>query len=202
VVLGCEGIVSKRLGSPYRAGRTDNGIKGQESGGAGRAALTCCVISRAREAEPSAGGNLAPAAERDAAFCYFGLSAVVMAAPAPAGSSTTSYRTGSRDRPIDRLVIWAVSHSFCVSLRARGGGPSASGFDPGGAELWGQALMVERNADVPPDRQMLFRIGVKLGDVLIDGEDILGDDVNIAARLEGVAEPGGVCISDDGGRAQ
>jgi hypothetical protein len=57
--------------------------------------------------------------------------------------------------------------------------------------------MVERNADVPPDRQMLFRIGVNLGDVLIDGEDILGDGVNIAARLEGLAEPGGICVSDD-----
>jgi adenylate cyclase len=44
---------------------------------------------------------------------------------------------------------------------------------------------------------MLFRIGVNLGDVLIDGEDILGDGVNIAARLEGIAEPGGICISDD-----
>jgi adenylate cyclase len=60
-----------------------------------------------------------------------------------------------------------------------------------------QALMAGRNADVPPDRQMLFRIGVNLGDVLIDGEDILGDGVNIAARLEGIAEPGGICISDD-----
>ena len=44
---------------------------------------------------------------------------------------------------------------------------------------------------------MLFRIGVNLGDVLIEGEDILGDGVNIAARLEGIAEPGGICISDD-----
>jgi adenylate cyclase len=60
-----------------------------------------------------------------------------------------------------------------------------------------QALMAERNADVPPDRRMLFRIGVNLGDVLIDGEDILGDGVNIAARLEAIAEPGGICISDD-----
>jgi adenylate cyclase len=44
---------------------------------------------------------------------------------------------------------------------------------------------------------MLFRIGVNLGDVLIEGEDILGDGVNIAARLEGIADPGGICISDD-----
>jgi adenylate cyclase len=57
--------------------------------------------------------------------------------------------------------------------------------------------MAERNADLPQDRQMLFRIGVNLGDVLIEGEDILGDGVNIAARLEGIADPGGICISDD-----
>jgi len=50
---------------------------------------------------------------------------------------------------------------------------------------------------VPSDRQMLFRIGINLGDVLIDGEDILGDGVNIAARLESIAEPGGICLSDD-----
>ena len=60
-----------------------------------------------------------------------------------------------------------------------------------------QQLMVERNAELPQDRQMLFRIGVNLGDVIIEGEDILGDGVNIAARLEGIAEPGGICISDD-----
>src|SRR5260221_9824753 len=60
-----------------------------------------------------------------------------------------------------------------------------------------QNLMRERNRDVPEERRMLFRIGVNLGDVLIDGDDILGDGVNIAARLEGLAEPGGICVSDD-----
>jgi TolB-like protein len=59
-----------------------------------------------------------------------------------------------------------------------------------------QKLMAERNADVPQDRQMQFRIGINLGDVLIEGDDILGDGVNIAARLEGLAEPGGICLSD------
>src|ERR1700751_3183152 len=58
-----------------------------------------------------------------------------------------------------------------------------------------QAVMAERNQGVPEDRRMLFRIGVNLGDILIEGEDILGDGVNIAARLEGIAEPGGICIS-------
>src|SRR5215475_5716448 len=60
-----------------------------------------------------------------------------------------------------------------------------------------QKLMRERNRDVPEERRMLFRIGINLGDVLIDGDDILGNGVNIAARLEGVAEPGGICVSDD-----
>src|SRR5208282_1484400 len=58
-----------------------------------------------------------------------------------------------------------------------------------------QKQMVERNAGVPEAKRILYRIGVNLGDVLIDGEDILGDGVNIAARLEGVAEPGGICLS-------
>ena len=58
-----------------------------------------------------------------------------------------------------------------------------------------QQQMVERNAGVPEARRILYRIGVNLGDVLIDGEDILGDGVNIAARLEAICEPGGVCIS-------
>src|SRR5215472_4909094 len=58
-----------------------------------------------------------------------------------------------------------------------------------------QAVMAERNEGVPADRRMLFRIGINLGDILIEGDDILGDGVNVAARLEGLAEPGGICIS-------
>src|SRR5271168_5033534 len=58
-----------------------------------------------------------------------------------------------------------------------------------------QAVMAERNEGVPQDRRMLFRVGINLGDVLVEGDDILGDGVNIAARLEGIAEPGGICIS-------
>jgi TolB-like protein len=60
-----------------------------------------------------------------------------------------------------------------------------------------QNLMVERNAGIDADRRMDLRIGIHLGDVLIDGDDIIGDGVNIAARLEGIAEPGGICISED-----
>jgi len=58
-----------------------------------------------------------------------------------------------------------------------------------------QAVMTQRNEGIPQDRRMLFRIGINLGDILIEGDDILGDGVNVAARLEGIAEPGGICIS-------
>ena len=58
-----------------------------------------------------------------------------------------------------------------------------------------QKQMAERNAETAGSNDIVYRIGVHLGDVLVDGDDVLGDGVNIAARLEGVAEPGGVCIS-------
>src|SRR5262244_606870 len=56
-----------------------------------------------------------------------------------------------------------------------------------------QAVMAERNKGVPEDWRMLFRIGINLGDILIEGDDILGDGVNIAARIENECDPGGVC---------
>jgi class 3 adenylate cyclase/pimeloyl-ACP methyl ester carboxylesterase len=58
-----------------------------------------------------------------------------------------------------------------------------------------QRSMVRRNASIPPAKQIVFRIGINLGDIIIDGDDIFGDGVNIAARLETLCEPGGVCIS-------
>ncbi len=58
-----------------------------------------------------------------------------------------------------------------------------------------QRAMVDRNAGIAEDKRITFRIGVNLGDVIIDGDDIYGDGVNIAARLEALAEPGGICIS-------
>ena len=58
-----------------------------------------------------------------------------------------------------------------------------------------QRLMVERNAGTPETRRILYRIGVNLGDVLIEGDDIVGDGVNIAARLESICEPGCVLLS-------
>jgi class 3 adenylate cyclase len=58
-----------------------------------------------------------------------------------------------------------------------------------------QEGMAARNAEVADDKRIIFRIGVNLGDVVIEGDDILGDGVNIAARIEALAEPGGVAIS-------
>ena len=58
-----------------------------------------------------------------------------------------------------------------------------------------QRTMALRNAAVPRERQIEFRIGINLGDVIVEGDDIYGDGVNVAARLEGLAKPGGICIS-------
>jgi hypothetical protein len=58
-----------------------------------------------------------------------------------------------------------------------------------------QRGMIGRNQPMPEDRRVVFRIGINVGDVLIDGDDIIGDGVNVAARLEALCEPGGICIS-------
>jgi len=58
-----------------------------------------------------------------------------------------------------------------------------------------QTIMAKRNEEVPEHRRMLFRIGINLGDVIHDENRIYGDGINVAARLEGIAEPGGICIS-------
>ena len=61
-----------------------------------------------------------------------------------------------------------------------------------------QTGMVERNAGLPPERRIEFRIGIHLGDVVEESDgDLMGDGVNIAARLEGIAEPGAICLSED-----
>ncbi len=59
-----------------------------------------------------------------------------------------------------------------------------------------QTALKAENANLPPERRMEFRIGVNLGDVMVEGEQIYGDGVNVAARLEGLGDPGGICISD------
>src|SRR5262245_1069924 len=61
------------------------------------------------------------------------------------------------------------------------------------AEL--QRAMIDRDAGIPEERRIRFRIGINLGDVIVEDGDIFGDGVNVAARLEALAEPGGICIS-------
>src|SRR6266567_68306 len=58
-----------------------------------------------------------------------------------------------------------------------------------------QRGMAERNADIPIERRIELRMGINLGDIIIDADDIYGDGVNVAARLEALAKPGGICIS-------
>src|SRR5215469_2544172 len=60
-----------------------------------------------------------------------------------------------------------------------------------------QQQMTAKDANQPQDKRIAFRVGIHLGDVVVEGDDLLGDGVNVAARLESVAEPGGVCISED-----
>jgi TolB-like protein/class 3 adenylate cyclase len=60
-----------------------------------------------------------------------------------------------------------------------------------------QTGLAKKNAKVPDEMQMEWRVGINVGDVIVDGDDIYGDGINIASRLEGLAEPGGICISRD-----
>ena len=76
----------------------------------------------------------------------------------------------------------------------------ASAVDAARCAVEVQRGMAGQNADLAQDIRIEFRIGIHVGDIIIDDNDIFGDGVNIAARLEGIAEPGGVCISDDAQR--
>jgi TolB-like protein/class 3 adenylate cyclase len=76
----------------------------------------------------------------------------------------------------------------------------ASAVDAARCAVEVQRGMGAQNTSVPQDRRLEFRIGIHVGDIMLDDNDIFGDGVNIAARLEGIAEPGGVCISDDAQR--
>jgi class 3 adenylate cyclase/pimeloyl-ACP methyl ester carboxylesterase len=71
----------------------------------------------------------------------------------------------------------------------------ASIVDAVGCAVSIQRGMIGRNEGVTQDRQIIFRIGINVGDIIIDGDDIFGDGVNVAARLEALCEPGGLCIS-------
>src|SRR6266487_1784660 len=59
-----------------------------------------------------------------------------------------------------------------------------------------QRGMASRNEEIPADQRIEFRVGINVGDVVVEGDDLLGDGVNVAGRLEGISDPGGICISD------
>src|SRR5256886_8861319 len=83
-------------------------------------------------------------------------------------------------------------------VKTTGDGLLVEFFSPVEAVRWAvemQQGMIERNADVPDDKRVRFRVGINLGDVIVDDKDLYGDAVNIAARLENLADPGGICIS-------
>src|SRR5882672_9837471 len=71
----------------------------------------------------------------------------------------------------------------------------ASIVDAVGCAVGIQRGMIDRNRAVPDGKRIVFRIGINVGDIMIDGDDIFGDGVNVAARLEALCEPGGLCIS-------
>ena len=71
----------------------------------------------------------------------------------------------------------------------------ASVVDAVRAAVGSQQAVAERNGSLPEDKRIEFRVGINMGDVVIEGDDIFGDGVNVAARLEGLARPGGICVS-------
>ena len=84
------------------------------------------------------------------------------------------------------------------TVKTTGDGMLVEFSSPVEAVRWAVAMqqgMIERNTDVPDGERILFRVGINLGDVIVDDKDLYGDAVNIAARLESLADPGGICIS-------
>jgi TolB-like protein len=107
---------------------------------------------------------------------------------------TLARLTALRDEIIDPKV---AEHNGRV-VKLMGDGmlvEFASVVDAVRAATEAQRSIAEHNAGLPEEKRLVFRIGINLGDVVIDGHDIQGDGVNVAARLEGLAEAGGICIS-------
>lgn len=101
-----------------------------------------------------------------------------------------------RREAIDPLI--AENHGRIVKLIGDGAlAEFASVVDAVDCALAIQAAVAARNASVQEDRRIHFRVGVHIGDVIAEGDDIYGDGVNIAARIERLAEPGGVCATED-----
>ena len=116
------------------------------------------------------------------------------------GASTSLARTHGRCRRGRRLRA-AVPHGHYKTVKRTGDGAIVefrSVVDAVNCAIEIQRAMVERNAGVAPDKRIEFRVGIHLGDVVEEaGGDLMGDGVNIAARLESVAEPGAICLSED-----
>ena len=109
-------------------------------------------------------------------------------------AGTLSNLKGHREQVVDPLI--RAYHGRMVKLMGDGAlveFPSV--FEAVACALKIQEGMRKRNLDTPGNKQIQFRIGVNLSDVIVEGDDIHGDGVNITARLETLAEPGGVCIS-------
>jgi class 3 adenylate cyclase len=99
-----------------------------------------------------------------------------------------------REELIDPLI--AAFHGRIVKTTGDGIlAEFASVVDAIGFTVAAQRGMAERNANVPLDRRIVFRAGINVGDIIVEGDDIYGDGVNVAARMETLAEPGGICIS-------
>ncbi|HEX7563169.1 MAG TPA: adenylate/guanylate cyclase domain-containing protein [Bradyrhizobium sp.] len=97
-----------------------------------------------------------------------------------------------------QVINPAVSESHGRLVKTTGDGlllEFASVVDAISCAVAIQKGMLAFNAAVPADRRIVFRIGINIGDIIIDGQDIFGDGVNVAARLEGLCEPGGICVS-------
>ena len=89
----------------------------------------------------------------------------------------------------------AAHHARIAREGRRRTGEFASVVDAVGCAVVMQRGMLSRNASVAENQRIVFRIGINVGDIIFDGDDIFGDGVNIAARLEAICEPGGICIS-------
>jgi class 3 adenylate cyclase/pimeloyl-ACP methyl ester carboxylesterase len=108
--------------------------------------------------------------------------------------STLSQLKGHRRQLIDPVV--AAHHGRIVKTTGDGALVEfASVVDAVGCAVAIQRGMLTRNAGIAADKRIVLRIGINVGDIIIDGDDIFGDGVNIAARLQTLCEPGGVCIS-------
>jgi WD40 repeat protein/class 3 adenylate cyclase/energy-coupling factor transporter ATP-binding protein EcfA2 len=116
-------------------------------------------------------------------------------------------RLVGKDEEATLAVLKLHRHTIDASISGHGGRIFGSAGDSVIAEFASAVdavrcaidiqLSADRlNADLPGPRKMRFRVGINLGDVVVDGDNLMGDGVNVAARLEGLAQPGGICVSD------